>query len=155
MGSLGDSLILLLIRISRLSLNVAPAGRWPAAVGLTLAGGKVDYRIWPRWAEIAWGGWISKGSWRNWQTRKVEGLVPARACWFDSSRAHLANERGANAFERELAVAPKPPGQSRGLLRLRLAVSRRRASFFALTRRGPLFCAHAAVVKRPTTTYNS
>src|SRR5689334_2232609 len=29
------------------------------------------------------------GSWRNWQTRKVEGLVPARACWFNSSRAQL------------------------------------------------------------------
>ena len=23
--------------------------------------------------------------WRNWQTRMVEGHVPARACWFDSS----------------------------------------------------------------------
>src|SRR3954464_3859797 len=31
------------------------------------------------------------GSWRNWQTRKVEGLVPARACWFNSSRAHFWN----------------------------------------------------------------
>ena len=57
--------------------------------GLTFAGGKVDYRIWLRQAGIAWGGRNSKGSWRNWQTRKVEGLVPARACWFDSSRAHL------------------------------------------------------------------
>ena len=28
------------------------------------------------------------GPWRNWQTRMLEGHVPARACWFDSSRAH-------------------------------------------------------------------
>jgi hypothetical protein len=34
----------------------------------------------------------SPGSWRNWQTRKVEGLVPARACWFNSSRAHFLIE---------------------------------------------------------------
>jgi hypothetical protein len=31
------------------------------------------------------------GSWRNWQTRKVEGLVPERVCWFKSSRAHFKN----------------------------------------------------------------
>ncbi len=24
----------------------------------------------------------------EWQTRMLEGHVPARACWFDSSRAH-------------------------------------------------------------------
>jgi hypothetical protein len=29
------------------------------------------------------------GSWRNRQTRMLEGHVPERACWFDSSRAHL------------------------------------------------------------------
>ena len=34
-------------------------------------------------------GFAFSGSWRNWQTRKVEGLVPARACWFNSSRAQL------------------------------------------------------------------
>ncbi len=37
------------------------------------------------------------GSWRNWQTRKVEGLVPARACWFDSSRAHSNNKPGTRS----------------------------------------------------------
>lgn len=27
-------------------------------------------------------------AWRNWQTRQLEGLVLARECWFDPSRAH-------------------------------------------------------------------
>lgn len=35
------------------------------------------------------------GSWRNWQTRMLEGHVPARACWFDSSRAHFSQRRYA------------------------------------------------------------
>ena len=34
-------------------------------------------------------------SWRNWQTRQVEGLVPAMACWFKSSRPHLNEIRGS------------------------------------------------------------
>ncbi len=29
--------------------------------------------------------------WRNWQTRKVEGLVPFGACWFDSSPGHVCS----------------------------------------------------------------
>ena len=59
---------------------------------------RIDYRIgfgpmrWP------WGRRDILGSWRNWQTRKVEGLVPARACWFDSSRAHL-NVRAVRRIE--------------------------------------------------------
>ncbi len=31
---------------------------------------------------------LAMGSWRNRQTRMLEGHVPVRACWFDSSRAH-------------------------------------------------------------------
>ena len=46
----------------------------------------------------------SKGSWRNWQTRKVEGLVPARACWFDSSRAHLVKNATPTRLMRFAAV---------------------------------------------------
>ncbi len=34
-------------------------------------------------------------SWRNWQTRQVEGLVPAMACWFKSSRPHSNEIRGS------------------------------------------------------------
>lgn len=103
--------------------------------GLTFAGGEVDYRIWLRRAEIAGGGRDSKGSWRNWQTRKVEGLVPARACWFDSSRAHLAEGRGANAFRRELAAALKPFGVGRRLIEIEARCQQTAGLFF---------CAHAA-----------
>jgi hypothetical protein len=47
------------------------------------------------------------GSWRNWQTRKVEGLVPARACWFNSSRAHWMSR----AESRE-SIAKRPGGEA-------------------------------------------
>lgn len=56
---------------------------------LTLGGGRVDWRIRHILADIR----SRMGSWRNWQTRKVEGLVPARACWFKSSRAHWGVKR--------------------------------------------------------------
>ena len=32
------------------------------------------------------------GSWRNWQTRQVEGLVHASGCWFESSRAQSSSQ---------------------------------------------------------------
>ena len=37
-------------------------------------------------------------AWRNWQTRQLEGLVPARACWFDPSRAHHIDASRFNTY---------------------------------------------------------
>ena len=110
----------------------APAGRPPAATGLTFAGSEVDYRIWRPMAGNRLGGLETPrargGIGRRARLRALcpqgrAGSTPVGPTWCGTRRQRVPrNCRG-----------PRTPG--RGLLRLRLAVSRPRASSFALMRR--------------------
>ena len=83
----------------------------------------------------------SKGSWRNWQTRKVEGLVPARACWFDSSRAHLVEGRAPTRSTRISRGPSRLSEVNRWLIETEARCQQMASLFFLRSRGAGLFFA--------------